>query len=139
MLCLGVAAAGPAAPASARTLPAIRTPSGNIDCIFQSGPPGRLLCGIRQADYAQRLQDRCTATASLDWHGFELLPYRKGTYVCAGGILVNPTDHPHYVTLAYGKTWRRGPFTCYSRSSGLSCGNHTGHGLFLSRETWRRW
>jgi hypothetical protein len=139
ILVVGLLAASAAGAASARVLPAIRSPSGNIDCVFLPGRPAQLLCGIRRAVYAQALQDRCIATDSLDWHGFELLPYRKGASVCAGGILINPTDHPRYVTLAYGKTWSRGPFTCYSRVDGLSCGNHTGHGLFLSREAWRRW
>jgi hypothetical protein len=140
-VCLVVCLVGlvAATAADARPLPGIRTPSGNISCVFLPGPPGHVLCGIKQARYAQQLQDRCIASDSLDWHGFELLPFRKGTYVCAGGILISPADRPHYVTLAYGRSWSRGPFTCYSRVDGLSCGNHTGHGLFLSRNSWRRW
>jgi hypothetical protein len=138
---LCVLAVWPAGTAVARTpLPGIRTPSGNISCFVVPGRPSNLLCSVRTAAYAQHLQDRCSATASLDWHGFELSPFRKGTSVCSGGILYSPdTSFPRYVTLPYGESWTRGPFTCYSRVTGLSCGNHTGHGLFVSRASWRRW
>jgi hypothetical protein len=47
------------------------------------------------------------------------------------------TQHPGYVTLAYGKTWRHGPFTCSSDVTGVTCRNRAGHGLFLSRQSWR--
>jgi hypothetical protein len=141
LLFLCAFAACAATGAQARTpLPGIRTPSGNISCFFVAGPPGHVLCSIRHAAYARALQDRCGATASLDWHGFELTPRRKGTFVCSGGVLYDSgTSVPRYVTLPYGRTWTRGPFTCYSRVAGLSCGNHTGHGLFVSRQSWHRW
>ena len=48
-------------------------------------------------------------------------------------------DTPTYVTLAYGKTWHFKAFTCTSRFTGLTCTNRAGHGLFLSRESWRAW
>jgi hypothetical protein len=38
--------------------------------------------------------------------------------------------------LAYGETWRKRGFTCYSRAIGLTCRNTQGHGFFLSRERW---
>ncbi len=137
LLVVCVVAVCAAAEARALTpVPGIRTPSGNISCAFVPGPPSRVACSIRQASYARALQDRCAATASLDWHGFELTPFRKGTFVCSGGALRGPAA---LVTLAYGRTWTRGPFTCTSRVDGVSCGNHTGHGLFISRQSWHRW
>jgi hypothetical protein len=48
-------------------------------------------------------------------------------------------DHPVYRTLAYGESWQRGPFTCTSRVTGVTCRNRTGHGLFISRQTYRSW
>ena len=60
-------------------------------------------------------------------------------------------DHQHAILLADQKMREvtkleegredgtDGPFTCYSRVTGLSCGNHTGHGLFISRQSWHRW
>ena len=78
--------------------------------------------------------------AGVDWHGFTLSPTGKGLVNCSGGILYNPaTQHPSYVTLAYGRTRRVGSFTCASRRTGLTCRNGRGHGLFLSRESWRAW
>ena len=44
-----------------------------------------------------------------------------------------------FTTLPYGKTWHQGVFTCTSRANGLTCRNPTGHGLFISRESWRVW
>lgn len=141
MLVVCLAAVWLAPDARATTpLPGVRSPSGNISCLFAPGPPGHILCSIRRAAYAAALQKRCLASASLDWVGFELTPFRKGTFVCSGGVLYDPrTSVPRVITLAYGKTWTHGPFACYSRVDGLSCGNHTGHGLFISRQSWRRW
>ena len=40
--------------------------------------------------------------------------------------------------LGYGKTWSGGGFRCISALSGLTCRNKSGHGFFLSRESWRK-
>jgi len=50
-------------------------------------------------------------------------------------VLPDPTKAP---VLAYGKTWRYGPFACSSATNGLSCRNKAGHGFFLSRALWKR-
>jgi hypothetical protein len=137
------AAAAPDAPGVVKPIPGIRSPSGNIRCLFVPAPPGgsspNLLCSIGQADYSTALQHRCaTQPAGLDWHGFELPATRKGGVTRSGGILYDPsTQRPIYSTLAYGKTWRHGPFTCTSRVIGVTCTNTGGHGLFISRQSWR--
>jgi hypothetical protein len=70
----------------------------------------------------------------LDWHGFTLGATRKGLVSCSGGILYKPdTQHPGYVNLPYGKSWRQGVFTCRSRIGGVTCRNRSGQGLFISR------
>jgi hypothetical protein len=136
-LALSASVPGPASAAS--TLPGFRSPSGNISCLLVSGPPANLLCKLAHSDYAGTLQARCMAPdgAGVDWHGFTLGATRKGMVVCSGGILY--TGRPSYVTLPYGATWRRGAFTCLSRVVGVTCRNGRGHGLFLSRQTWRAW
>jgi hypothetical protein len=53
--------------------------------------------------------------------------------VCAGDTALGAKN-----VLAYGRTWQRGPITCTSRVTGLTCRNARGHGFFLSRESWRR-
>jgi hypothetical protein len=139
VLCLF--ALGAATPAVAVTrLPGFHSPSGNIRCLFVPGVrgPDNLLCNVARSDYGARLQARCIARHSLDWHGFEVNATGKGLVVCSGGILYNPdTQRPTYVNLPYGTTWRHGAFTCRSRVTGVTCRNSSGHGLSVSRQTWR--
>jgi len=135
-----------AAPASATILPGFRSPSGNISCLFipssTGGTPATILCKLAHADYANALQKRCMSPngSGVDWHGFSLRAARKATVICSGGILYNPTtQHPSYITLAYGKTWRQKMFGCTSQVNGVNCSNPHGHGMFISRQTWRTW
>lgn len=139
-LCL-LALAAPAAGA-ASILPGVRSPTGNIRCVFLGAPSQRLLCGVDHAGYGAQLEARClTPTgAGVDWHGFILGPAGKGQLNCSGGIQYDPsTQHPRYPTLAYGRSRKLGPFICVSSRTGLTCTSGRGHGLFLSRESWRAW
>lgn len=128
------------ASASAAVLPGFRSPSGNISCLFipsSNGSPAAMLCKLGHANYAETLHARCHG---LDWHGFLLPAARKGAVNCSGGILYSPaTQHPRYITLAYGKTWRQKMFSCTSQFNGVNCSNPSGHGMFISRQTWRTW
>jgi hypothetical protein len=148
VLCASISAA---AAGAATPIPAFRSPSRNITCLFipsapfqsGSGPtPATMLCTIAQADYTKALQARCLGPkgGGVDWHGFLLPAARKGAVSCSGGILYNPaTQKPTYVTLAYGKTWRHKMFSCTSQLRGVNCSNPHGHGIFVSRQTWRTW
>ena len=121
-------------------LPGVVTPSGNIHCFYVPAKPAHLLCDIRRADYSTREQAACMARAGLDWHGWEVYATRRTTTVCTGGILFNSNKNkPVYTRLAYGRSWHFGPFTCASRVTGLTCTTSTGHGVFLSRQSWRGW
>jgi hypothetical protein len=134
----GLAAILATASQAGQRVPGFRTPTGNIKCLYVT-PPGMMLCTVDRAAYAKTLQDRCMAPggAGLDWHGFTLTATRKATISCSGGILYN--GRPSYVTLRYGNTFRRGAFACTSRASGVTCRSRSGHGLFLSRQSWRAW
>ena len=138
---VAVAALALSATASAvNLLPGFRSPSGNIRCYV--GPGTTLRCSIAQASYARRLQERCLRPngSGVDWHGFELGSSGKGAVTCSGGILYNPaTQRPSYRLLPYGATWRHAGFTCTSRITGVTCRNAAGHGLFVSRGSWRAW
>ena len=141
---LGAAAlvlAAPTTASAARTpLPGVVTPSGNIRCFYVPAKPAHLLCDVHRAAYSTRAQAECMARAGLDWHGWELSARRAGATVCSGGILYNSNRNvPAYRRLAYGRSWRFAAFTCTSRLTGLTCTTPTGHGLFLSRESWRGW
>jgi Family of unknown function (DUF6636) len=41
-------------------------------------------------------------------------------------------------TLGYGRTYKKGGFTCTSTRAGLTCRNAATHGFFLSKSAWRR-
>jgi hypothetical protein len=150
LLVAGACALCSATAATAATIPGFRSPTGNISCLFiPSAPtgsggrtPATMLCTVKHAEYAKTLQARCLGPtgAGVDWHGFLLPAARKGAVSCSGGALYNPTtQHPSYVTLAYGKTWRQKMFSCTSASNGVNCSNPSGHGMFISRQTWRTW
>ena len=129
-----------AVPASSATvLPGFRSPSGNIRCLAAPGPPAYLWCSIGKADYAKKLTAYCAQPRiGVDWAGFTLGARSKGSVACSGGTMYDPaTQHLHVITLAYGKTWRSGAFTCLSQSVGVTCRNRAGHGLFVSRQSYR--
>jgi hypothetical protein len=126
-------------------LPGFHSPSGNIRCFavpIAGTTADTLRCEIKQSRYASALQARCMRPdgSGVDWHGFELTQTGRGAVTCSGGVLYNTgTQQPSFVGLAYGHTWRRAGFTCVSRVTGVSCRNGHGHGLFISRESWRAW
>jgi hypothetical protein len=126
------------APADAASLAGIRSPSGNITCLYVSEKPQFLLCRIAEADYKAALTLHCaSAPYCVDWAGFSLPAAGKGVVACAGGPAYDQqTEHPRYVTLTYGKTWHRGAFTCRSAATGItartaagtSSSSRAGHG-----------
>jgi hypothetical protein len=126
---------------SVTRLPGFRSPSKNIRCLFMPGPPSWMLCQIAHADYAKKLEAYCAAPPiGVDWGGFSLGARTKGSVVCTGGVLYDPdTQRPSYVTLPYGRRWRHGVFSCWSRTTGVTCRNGRSHGLFVSRQSWRAW
>ena len=122
-------------------LPGFHSPSGNITCFFIPHGP-TLLCQIRQASYATSLQKTCLmpSGAGVDWHGFILGPAKPGMVNCSGGSLYSPeTQRPVLVNQPYGTTWRHGTYACASRVTGVTCTNAHGHGIFVSRASWRVW
>jgi hypothetical protein len=125
----------------AARLPGVKTPTRNISCFFVPIKPtarGNLLCNIRTSSYSRAQQNGCQARAGLDWHGFELSDRGRAQPACTGGALYDiGRDTPTFVVLAYGRTWRSHGFTCTSRAAGLTCTNGHGHGLVLSRESYR--
>lgn len=138
---IGVVAIVAGSAAQAARLPGVKTPTRNISCFYVPIKPtarGNLLCTIKSALYSRAQQNGCQARTGLDWHGFELSNTRRALPVCTGGVLYDiGRDTPTFVVLAYGRTWRSHGFTCTSRLNGLTCTNGHGHGLFLSRETFR--
>jgi hypothetical protein len=119
-----------AAPASARDVFVVfKTPSGNIGCVYSrfSGESPYLRCDIRSGLVPQPPRPK---NCDLDWaYGYEMDVTGRAHTFCAGDTALDPRAR----VLAYGKTWRRGGFTCSSRTTGLTCRNLSGHGFLLSR------
>ena len=141
LVLLALVTAVVAAAVHAAPLPGVKTPTRNISCFYVPIEPtsrGNVLCTIKTALYSRAQQNGCQARTGLDWHGFELSTSRKAQPVCSGGVLYDiGRDTPAFVILAYGRTWRSHGFSCTSRVSGLTCTNGHGHGLFLSRASYR--
>jgi hypothetical protein len=123
--------ASPAAPyGTGDVLEFFRTPSGNIGCAYAhfAGEPASLRCDIGSGlvPLPPRPKD-----CDLDWgFGYTLGVRGPAQVLCAGDTARDPRAR----AIAYGDTWRRGGFTCRSRTVWLICRNASGRGFLLSRE-----
>ena len=107
------------------------TPSGNISCMFLAPPLASrplVRCDIRSGLHPAPASTRC----EFDWGAMELGSTGKGRPGCISDTIAIRNAHP----LVYGRTWRRGAFSCTSTVDGLTCRRGT-HGFFLSRASWR--
>jgi hypothetical protein len=110
-------------------LQSFRSPSGNIGCVmFEGGarcdirkrdwsPPSRPASCPEQVDFGQGLSVEHTGEASV---------------VCAGDTTLDPSA----TELAYGEASELGGTQCISRSEGITCANHSGHGFFISTQSY---
>lgn len=97
-------------------------PSGNISCHYT--PPGELP----------------SQKAGLHCDRFQPSPARlflgeTGKADIQHGIRDACCDNEP--ALAYGTSWSRGPFTCRSEQTGMTCRRPDGHGFFVSRASLR--
>jgi hypothetical protein len=118
------------APTAVVHLQSFRSPSGNIGCImFEGGarcdirkrdwsPPSRPASCLEQVDFGQGL--------SVDHTG-------EASFVCAGDTALDPSATP----LEYGEASEMGGTQCISRSEGITCANHSGHGFFVSIQSYK--
>jgi hypothetical protein len=108
-----------------------RMPSNNIFCAYVSSTTPKykyLRCDIMSGIKPAPKGPACTegdrgVSVSMGVTG-------RASFPCASDTVYNKSAHK----LKYGKTWRRGGFTCKSRKIGLRCRNKRGHGFFLSRQ-----
>jgi hypothetical protein len=111
-------------------LQSFRSPSGNIGCVmFEGGarcdirkrewsPPSRPASCPEQVDFGQGL--------SVDHTG-------EASFVCAGDTALDPSA----TELGYGEASELGGTQCISRSEGITCANHSGHGFFISTQSYK--
>jgi Family of unknown function (DUF6636) len=103
-----------------------QTPSHNIGCAYSSSPPS-LRCDIRSGLKPPPSKPK---GCQNDWtFGYSVNATGRAHKVCAGDTVFSPSAK----VIRYGTTWRSGPFTCKSSTSGLRCKNRSDHGFFLSR------
>jgi len=106
------------------------TPSGNIGCGYSSGMgPRSLRCDI--ASGLKPRPARPKGCVHLNWgDSYTIEDHGRATVTCHGDTVIIKGSK----VIAYGRTWRRGGFECWSRAKGLTCKNASHHGWFLSRE-----
>ena len=110
---------------------AFRTPSGNIHCLYErSGAQAELRC-----DIGSGLRPPPRAACAFDWAALRLPARGRALPGCVSDSVTQPGEP----VLAYGRSWRRGPFSCRSAAAALSCSSRAGHGFTLARAGWRVW
>jgi hypothetical protein len=130
LLALAVAASASSGSARGTKFVAFKTPSGNIGCIYSSGPD-YLRCDIRSGLRPKPPQPQSCG----EDYGDSVSMNRAGRarLVCHGDTALDPGAR----SVAYGTSIVVGPFRCTSRTTGLTCQNPSRHGWFLSRESYR--
>jgi len=130
LLALATAAVASAGSARDAKFVAFKTPSGNIGCIYSSGPD-YLRCDIRSGLRPKPPQPQSCG----EDYGDSVSMNRAGRprLVCHGDTALDPRAR----TVAYGTSIVAGPFRCTSRMTGLTCQNASRDGWFLSRESYR--
>ena len=102
------------------------TPSGNIGCVMD---PEYVRCDIRERSWEA---PPAPSDCELDFgQGIELADETRSHLVCAGDTTLGAQE-----TLEYGETSRVGPYRCTSAAAGMNCQAQSGHGFFLSKETY---
>lgn len=125
----------PTGPAHAE-LDAFQSPSKGIACLYDDGESdGKPWLSCEVSGYVGALP-RTPVDCDLDWQARGTLysTGKAGIGACAGDTLMSPDAR----ILKYGSTWKRGPFTCTSSTSGVRCKNRSGVGFLISKRVLAR-
>jgi hypothetical protein len=107
-----------------------RTPSGNIGCVMSAGGAR---CDIRKRNWAP-LPRPAACPKQVDYgQGLQVAHRGQASFVCAGDTALEPGIS----SLSYGTASRVGGSECISRSDGVTCVNQTGHGFFISVQSYQ--
>jgi hypothetical protein len=111
-------------------LQTFRSPTGNIGCaMFEGGAR----CDIRKRDWSPPPRP-ASCPEEVDFgQGLAVSRTGRASFVCAGDTALDPTGKP----LAYGEVSELGGTECISRSEGVTCANHSGHGFFISIQSYK--
>ncbi len=104
-----------------------QTPSGNIGCYVD--------VNAARCDIAKRTwkptpdENGCT----LDYGQGIIVTHDRAEFVCAGDTTLGGSE-----ILDYGQKVERGEYVCESEPDGVTCSEtETGHGFFISRQSFR--
>ena len=113
-----------------------QSPSKGIACYYDDGEiDGQAFLSCEVSGYVGALP-KAPADCDLDWQPrAELRATGKaGIGACAGDTLMAPDSR----ILKYGATWKRGPFTCTSATTGMRCKNRSGTGFQIAKRVLTR-
>jgi len=115
-------------PARSALYRAFRTPSGLIGCYYATAPTF-LRCDTQ---YETRFSGKRRCEGDYG-QAFGMTARGRAGALCVGDTALDARSP----VLAYGRTKRYGPYTCTSRTSGLTCTNRGRHGWTLSKQRQR--
>jgi hypothetical protein len=111
-------------------LQSFRSPSGNIGCVMFEGGAR---CDIRKRDWSPPARP-ASCPEQVDFgQGLAVDHTGKASFVCAGDTALDPSG----TSLGYGEASEVGGTQCISRSEGITCANHSGHGFFISIQSYK--
>ena len=132
----------PSAPPGAEKSHYFKSPSGNIVCGYRDGinTQASVACRIKSGLKPPPPTERpgCVSRGEVFLRATGRV--QIGRSICPGedegdaGVLAFESVAQ---VLAYGATWSGDGVRCTSAVTGLTCRNQSGHGFFLSRESWR--
>jgi hypothetical protein len=102
-----------------------QTPSKNIACA-NFGPD--LRCDMRELGNAPAKRPK-----SCEFDYGQSFGVRKNGNKGFRRCVSDAVGGPGTPTIAYGRTWKRGGFTCTVKETGVRCTNAKGHGFELRR------
>jgi hypothetical protein len=111
-------------------LQSFRSPSGNIGCVMFEGGAR---CDIRKREWSPPAHPS-SCPGQVDFgQGLSVDHTGSASFVCAGDTALDPSGTP----LDYGEASEVGGTQCISRSEGITCANHSGHGFFISIQSYK--
>ena len=129
LLALAALPAGAEPTAHPSAFKAFQTPSKMIGCYYTTGPT------VLRCDtvYHTKYYNKKSCREGVYGDAFAMSRSGKARPICRSDTAINPSAHK----LRYGTTKHYGPYTCTSRTTGLTCKNKRGHGWKLSKQKQR--
>src|SRR5262249_49681975 len=108
-----------------------KTQNGRIYCGWVVGTQGPVVCGIKNGKLNPKPKNNCK---HIDYVGNRIFFTSKSkarVLACAGdaGPFANPNAT---TTLAAGKTWAKGGFSCSATKSSVTCKNPAKHSFTIN-------